>query len=374
MPNVYIPFSKTFFSKSGQARKQAGVAECRKDSPIWLIAIKRVLLLYIVFTSSTGLAGEIDCDYNYGLGKLQIVSQAPAQSLRLNLPLLIPGDIKPGWGIDIHATWANVWASETTFLLDYEILNTVMAATYGINRRFGISVAFDNRNYFGGALDNFIQEFHDLFSIDLNGRGEVPKNRNVVQRFDPQTGDTVTFSASELNNSGVSLLLNYNITPGTQTWPSMNVLGIARYALKSADIFSNNHQICCGFGVSFAKRWSKRWYTYLSGGYTFFDDYEMRVMESDLEPLRFEDNQLTSLFALSWLYTPTFAILAQYLYSGPDIKNVDKLDSPSHEVHLGFRWRNQHYGMIEFALIENFIEYSNSPDFGLHVGWSYLLD
>jgi len=225
-----------------------------------------------LLTATTGFGGEVDYAHNHGLGILQIVSHSPAQTLRLTLPMLIPGDIKPGWGTHIHATWTNVWVSESTFLLDYEMLNTVVAATYGFNNHVGLSVAFDNRNYFGGVMDNFIQEFHDLFSIDLNGRGEVPKNRNVVQRFDPQTGDTVTFSASELNNSGVSLLLNYNITPGTQTWPSMNVLGIARYALKSADIFRNNHQICCGFGVSCAKRWSKRWYTYLSGGYTFFDD------------------------------------------------------------------------------------------------------
>lgn len=346
----------------------------RKDFPIWLVAIKRVLVLFLL-TATTGFAGEIDYAYNHGLGTLQIVSQSPAQSLRLTLPMLIHGDIKPGWGTDIQTTWANVWVSESTFLLDYEILETVIAATYGFNNRLGLSVAFDNRNYFGGVMDNFIHEFHDLFNIGHNGRDEVPKNRKVIQRLDQQTGDTVAFSASELNNNGVALLLNYNITHGTQTWPSLNVFGMARYALNSAEIFNHgNHQVDCGFGLGFAKRWSKRWYTYAAVGYTFFDDYEVRVTESDLEPLRFEDYQLTGLFSLSWHYTPTLAILAQYLYSGSDIKNVDKLDDPSHEVHLGFRWNSRHYGMIEFALIENVITYNNSPDFGLHAGWSYLFD
>jgi hypothetical protein len=328
-----------------------------------------------LLTATTGFAGEPNYAHNHGLGTLQIDSQSPAQSLRLTLPMLIPGDIKPGWGTDIHTTWANVWVSNSTFLLDYEILDTVIAATYGINNRLGLSVAFDNRDYFGGVMDNFIQEFHDLFNIGQNGRDEVPKNRKIIQRFDQQTGDTVTFSASELNNSGVTLLLNYNITHGTQTWPSLNVFGMARYVLNAAGIFNHgNHQVDCGFGLGFAKRWSKRWYTYAAVGYTLFDDYEVYVTESDLEPLRFEDYQLTGMFSLSWHYTPTLAILVQYLYSGPDIKNVDKLDDPSHEVHLGFRWNCRHYGMIEFALIENVITFNNSPDFGLHAGWSYLFD
>jgi len=338
------------------------------------MAIKRVLVLFLL-TATTGFAGETNYAHNHGLGILQIVSQSPAQSLRLTQPMLIPGDIKSGWGTSIQTTWANVCVRGSTLQLDYEILDTVIAATYGFNNRLGLSVAFDNRNYFGGAMDNFIHEFHDLFNIGHNGRDEVSKNRKVIQRFDQQTGDTVTFSASELNNNGVALLLNYNITHGTQTWPSLNVFGMARYALNSAEIFNHgNHQVDCGFGLGFAKRWSKRWYTYAAVGYTIFDDYEVRITESDLEPLKFEDYQLTGMFSLSWHYTPTLAILAQYLYSGPGIKNVDKLDDPSHEVHLGFRWNSRHYGMIEFALIENVITYNNSPDFGLHAGWSYLFD
>jgi signal peptidase I len=337
-----------------------------------LMVIGGVLVLFFL-TATTGFGGEIDYAHNRGLGTLQIVSQSPAQSLRLTLPMLIPGDIKPGWGIDIHATWTNVWASESTFLLDYEMLDTIIAATYGFNNRLGLSVAFDNRNYFGGVMDNCIQEFHDMFNIDQDGRDEVPKNRKVVQRFDPQTGDTIEFSADELNNNGVALLLNYNITHGTQTWPSLNAFGVARYALNSAEIFNHgNHQVDCGFGLGFAKRWSKRWYTYAALGYTIFDDYEVRATEPDLEPLEFEDYQFTGMFSLSWHYTPTFAIVAQYLFSGPDIRNIDKLDDPSHEVHLGFKWHSQHYGMIEFALIENVITWNNTPDFGLHAGWSYV--
>jgi hypothetical protein len=318
-------------------------------------------------------AEEIDFSYNRGLGTLQILSQSPAQSLRLALPMPIPGDIKPGWGTHIHATWTNVWAKESTYLLDYEMLNTFIGATYGFNVRFGLAVAFDSRNYFGGAMDNSIQGFHSLLNIDHDDRGQAQKNRKVVQRSDPQSGDTAEFSADELNNNGVTLLLNYNITHGTRTWPSLNVFGVGRYALNSAEIFDHSgHRMDWGLGFGFAKRWSTRWYTYVTLGSTFFDDYEVGAMGTDLEPMEFEDDQLSGMFSLSWHYTPTFTIVSQYLYSGPDIKDIEKLDDPSHEVHLGFKWKTQHHGMIEFAFIENIITWENSPDFGIHAGWSHV--
>jgi len=59
----------------------------------------------------------------------------------------------------------------------------------------------------------------------------------------------------------------------------------------------------------------------------------------------FENNAFTGLFVLSWHYTPSFAILAQYLYSGPSIKNIDGLDEASHEVHVGFKWKTK-YGLL----------------------------
>jgi hypothetical protein len=290
----------------------------------------------------------------------------------MTLPIVVPGSIKPGLGVHAQTTWTNVWADESEYLLDYEMLDTVLTVTYGFNKRLGLAVTFSNRNYFGGEMDNFIEGFHDLFNISQSGRDEVPKDRKIVQLLDPQTGKTaVQFSAHDLNNDRIDLLLNYNISHGTRTWPSVNVYGVASYSLESAELFKDDHQVDFGFGLGFAKRWSERWYTYAAVGFSIFDDREVRKPAPNVEPLKFEDNQFTGMFSLSYHWTPNFAILAQYLYNGPAIKNIDTLDKPSHEVNLGFKWNTRRFGMIEFALIENVITYDNSPDFGLHLGWTY---
>jgi hypothetical protein len=342
----------------------------------WL-RVKRCLFIvmalnFSVLTAVTVCAQELSYDYNRGLGKLNIRSQSPAQSLRLNMPLPIPGDIKPGWGTRLGLTWSNMWASGSKYLLDYEMFDTIVSVDYGFTERLGLELSFENRHYFGGAMDGLIQGFHNLFGVDQNGRDEVPKNRKVVQRFDPETGLMLSeTSASELDNNGLSLLLNYNLTHGTEIWPSVNVFGIVRYGLTCADICTDKHPVDFGFGTGFAKRWIKNWYTYAALGYTLYESRKPRITAPGVEPIEFDNNAISGVFALSWRLTPNFSIVGQYLYSDPDIKNIAEMDKASQEVDFGFNWKTT-YGLLEFAVIENIVNYDNSADFGLHWGWSYI--
>jgi len=305
-----------------------------------------VALICTAFSAVPGRTQELSDDYNYGLGKIDLRSQSPAQSLRFTLPLLIPGDIKSGWGVRIASTWSNVWADESEYLLDYEMSDTIVTATYGFNKRFGLSLEFENRNYFGGHMDGFIQGFHDLFGIDQEGRDDVSKDRKVIQRFDPNTGQLLSeTSAEDLENNGMVFLMNYTLTHGTKIWPSANVFGAVRYGLSCADLCDEDHPVDVGLGFGLAKRWSERWYTYASLGYTWYESRDVLETAPGLAPMDFENNAFTGLFVLSWHYTPSFAILAQYLYSGPSIKNIDGLDEASHEVHVGFKWKTK-YGLL----------------------------
>jgi hypothetical protein len=338
---------------------------------ISLVFIAVVALSCIAFPTVPGWTQELSDDYNYGLGKIDLRSQSPAQSLRFTLPLLIPGDINAGWGFRIANTWTNVWAEESEYVLDYEMSETLVTLTYGFNKRFGVSIEFENRNYFGGHMDGLIQGFHDLFGIDQEGRDDVSKGRKVIQRFDPKTGQMLSeTSAEDLENNAMVFLMNYTLTHGTKIWPAANVFGAVRYALSCAELCRDNHPVDAGFGLGLAKRWTERWYTYASLGYTLYESREVLEPAPGVAPMDFEDNAFTGLFVIAWHYTPSFSILAQYLYSGASIKNIDVLDEASHEVHFGFKWKTK-YGMLEFAIIENVVTMSNSPDFGVHGGWGF---
>lgn len=324
-----------------------------------------VALILTLSIAPAGKAGATDLDDNYGMGKLEIRSQAIGQSLRLTLPMLIPGDIAQGRRVYAGMTWTNVWARDREFLLDYEMLDTLLGFGYGFGDRWGVGMFIDHRAYFGGAMDSFIEGFHDWFGIDQDGRDQAPSGRSVIEMYDPDTGEkTVEISADELSNTGLSLLLNHNVDFDHPLLPSLNIYGVARYPLQSPEVFEKSHRLDYGVGLGLSKRWFDRWHTYAVLGYTWYADRG----KTDPGEVTFENQQLIGLFAIGWQYSADVNFIAQYVYGSAVIKTLEALDKASHEVHLGFRWRlNQTY-MLDFALIENIITMDNSPDFGLHLG------
>ncbi len=108
----------------------------------------------------------------------------------------------------------------------------------------------------------------------------------------------------------------------------------------------------------------------MSMGYTLYQP-RTTTAAPGVTPIEFEDKAFNGLFGLAWNYTPDFAIIVQYLYSGSDIKNLQGVDKPSHEIHMGFKWKTG-YGIMEFAFTENIINMDNSPDFGVHTAWNYM--
>lgn len=314
---------------------------------------------------STGLADDGGGRENHGMGILGIRSQAIGQSLRLTMPMLIPGDIPTGWRSYLGMTWTNIWANDADFLLDYEMLDTVVGVGYGFNDRWGVAAFVDNRSYFGGAMDDFIIGFHSLFGIDQDGRDTAPRGRSVIVDPDIQN-QTASLAASDLGNTGVSLLLNANIEFGPPAWPSMNIYGVTRYALVPAKVFSNSDRFDYGLGMGLSKRWASRWYTHAVLGYTLYADRGATTVGNVV----FSDQQLSGMFSLAWQYSPSLALMAQYLYSSAVIETIPDLDTASHEVHLGVKWRLGKAYVLDFALIENIITMDNSPDFGLHFGVS----
>ncbi len=104
-----------------------------------------VLLISLALPPNS-FSDETGFDYNYGPGTLQLRSQSPTQSLRLTMPSVIPGAIKPGiLSVNAGTTWTNVWVDSSKVKLDYEMLDTHIAVSYGINKRLGFGMAFDQR-------------------------------------------------------------------------------------------------------------------------------------------------------------------------------------------------------------------------------------
>lgn len=328
------------------------------------------IIFLLVIVNSPAFCKEDLEKLNYGLGILNIRSQSVGQSFRLTLPLLVPGDIKPGYTTFAQTTWTNVWAQEKNYLLDYEMLDSTLGLSYGVNDHWGMSVVIDSRSYFGGNMDSFIQGFHDLLGMEQNGRDDHETGRSIISQYDPATGLLMgENSADEINNSGLNLLINYNFTHGNRSLPAVNLYGIARYAFEAADIVSSGNGIDLGLGLGLAKKWYSNFYTYGIAGYTLYNNQD----ETQKAIIALRNRQFTGLFAMAYTLSENAAILAQYLYSSSVVETIHGLDEPSHEVHLGMKFRLGKKTFMDISIIENIITMDNSPDFGVHLGLGFQI-
>lgn len=328
--------------------------------------LPKVLLLLFFLATLFVLPVHAETD-NSSLGILHIRSQAPMQSLRMVMPLISAGSIKPGWGLFLAGAWTNVWADETSYYLDYEMLDTRAAISYGVNEKLGISLAYDNRSYFGGTLDGFIQGFHSTFGLDQPGRKSVSKNLSRVGQIGENAGES---DADIFRNSGATLVLSYDLTPGDKTWPAVNISTAIRYGLETGKAFPQNHPVDYGFSVGLAKRWAEKWYSHVILSYTFYDMDRGRDVPGFTD-IRMEDQQLGSFFSVGYDYSDQLKILVQYMRYEAAVKDIKGLDEASNEVHLGFKYLTEKLGTFEFGLIENIINMDNTPDFGMNLGWQY---
>jgi len=332
----------------------------------WLSAL--MLSMCFLVINMTCQAEEFRDDYNLGLGPLSLSTTSPGQSLRFTLPSIIPGQIKPGWGFRINTSTSNVWLNEPEFLLDFEIFDTNVAASYGFNNRLGIMTFFNQRKFYGGILDGSIERFHDWFGLEQDGRNEWPQYKTHVILKDEQ-GKTIVHEddvGSSLNNNGLGMGLHYVLDFGGKRMPAVGVTAMVRYGLEGPE--GPGRPLDLGLGLGLSKRIAKRWYAYGHLGYTHYGQTEYDTFVNE-----FEENSFSGMATIAWHLKPNLSTLVQYQVHEGAVKNFGTFSNPAHEVTLGFKWLMPHGGVFEFGLIENFIIIDNSSDFGIHIGYGYSL-
>jgi len=206
----------------------------RTENRLILSVIFCCFLWMLFFTIKQAAADIMPPDYNHGLGPLDYRSSSPGKSIRLSMPILGPAMIKPGWGINMIAGTNNVWLNENDYLFDYELFDGHISVTYGFNENFGIIGFIDHRYYWGGIMDGFIENGHDLFNIGQNGRDQWPENKTYFMLKDSE--GEILYSSDSINqdfeNTGIGIGFNHILTNGNQQWiPAVSLGGILRYGI-----------------------------------------------------------------------------------------------------------------------------------------------
>jgi len=311
-----------------------------------------------------GFRGRSICFSHVGYGPIKLQSQSPFQALRLGMIPLTPSTLSRGQKeVRGAASWVNIWnVSEGEYLFDYEMLQTTLTLDYGITDTLQIGVGAEVRGRFGGAMDGFIQGFHDLFGIEQNGRDLVRKG-DFTFEIDPSAsrpGVALTSDDKGIFSQNLLVTLQHNVTCGTARLPAFSYAVTARVEAGDSHDLKGGSGFDIGASVSLSRRFGK-FYAYGTLSYSIFG----RERFHDVE---LRDDQLTGLLAMEWRLTPWMSLLIQYLVSEGVAEDLGEISKPSHEVTLGWKGEVKKGTVVEVGLIENVITYDNSPDFGVHLG------
>ena len=96
----------------------------------------------------------------------------------------------------------------------------------------------------------------------------------------------------------------------------------------------------------------------------------MRNDNSENRGLELEDNQISFLTALEWRLRSHHSLVVQLLLTEGVMTGFDPFSDRSDELTIGWKYEIIDKGILEVGLIENILSFDNSPDFGVHVGFT----
>ncbi len=299
-----------------------------------------------------------------GDGPLHFRTLSPFQAVRAGFAPVTPSNLPPGcFELGHAASWVNLWAySQGRWLLDYEIADNSLWLSMGLSDRFVATVEVQHSARFGGHIDHWIEEFHDLFGLPQGHREEFPEDDFHFEVAPDGSRPAVALSKGDRGTfvtSGTATL-QYALTPGDEVWPAISV-GLSIRAASHADIHSQG--IDASLSLSAARRFGD-FHVYVSGNFAWYGHEDFQDIE--LRPL-----QWTWLAAVEWRFMPRTTFVFQYLLSQGAVSRYEDFSKPSHEITFGWKVELWPGTVIEIGVVENIVTFDNSPDVGMHGGITY---
>lgn len=314
-----------------------------------------------------------------GLGPFFLPAIGTDESYREIPAFVSPNDHTEGrFQLNTTARWTNIWAyhiesdkpydwdkpakeqelKHGSFFIDVERLTVTNRISFRATDALGFEATIPFVCQGGGIMDGFIEGFHKTFGIGQHHRTDWDRDD---ASFDVVNKNGVLDDA----NGHVSDTYFGNIQVGASyrflnRWPISMVRILAKLPTSN---YSESLEFR-GYDVtlqgSTAWQWG-RFLGYHGAGVSYFGDRGPK--DVDFKRVRYSMMNTGEV-----MLSPEFSLIL-HTVAATAAADYPELDEPIIEVTLGFK-KVLGAGVFEFGLIENMIYYDNSPDFGLHAGYS----
>ena len=335
---------------------------------IQCVSVVRILLLSLLIAAFAVTPAFSQKPHDGPMGFMAMSSQSPLQQLRFGL-LHAPPWVLPDGALAFYAehNWRNVWLySPGLYRIDAEIQELVLRGCMGIDGSSSVSIELPLRYVSGGILDGFIEDFHSFFGIANDYRDQFPRNQFA---FEMNLDDgQENWSRAGTGQTGFAL---GNIVLGiSRKLPYFRPLGIE--ATLSANLklptgtrtdYFGGQSVDVGAMISMVRGFGPL-YLYASPGIVYYSQQEeigivlrqwhfSGLFAAELHPANTNN---------SWI--------AQLLIESGIAKTFGGFTQDTYELTMGYKRRLSKSTVLEIGVLENLFHFDNSPDIGLHAGFT----
>ena len=337
---------------------------------------RTIVVLVMLAAASAPAVGLEDT----GLGPIEIAPLGPSLVFRDTPAFLFsPPQAVGGMRFNAAVNWLNYWLfnieSEVpyasgqdpdtfpfeygTFLIDMEVLSLTPRVEWQASRRLRMDASLQVFAIGGGALDAFIEGFHDAFSIDNHRRDEWERDR-VSLLYIQRDGTRVALDEGDLEGGHWG---NAAVGATVSLWEgrtASSVRAVVKAPTASLEYFGSN-------GWDGTLQWNWAWCSGRVCGYHGVG-FTRHGSGGDGE-VELKTRRLSLMSALETRISPRTSALLQLMWADP-YADYPEIDEPVFEMTLGLKKRLRN-SVLEIGFIENLLFYDNSPDIGFHIALTW---
>ena len=314
---------------------------------------------------------------NWGLGLFEVTDPFLLNLNRLALwtgsPEILP---HAGLALALRSSWSNTYAfANGRYVIDGEVRTVTASLRVGLFDRIelGINLPYQWRG--GGIMDDFIDGFHDAFSLPGADRSRVPEDRyrvsGLVVGDGPFSYDHAGYGFSDLTLEG-----RVQLTQGGAYAPAVTA-GLLLRLPTGRRKFDLSDGVDVSFTLDLSKRLGARspFVLYAGGAVTYYAHAHLngltqyRVRGQLHLGLEWELTDWISLVAHGWIESRRQHKLFRDLNDrNPGSPFFDSDLAFGHYVSLiagGFKFEPREGWIFEVGVLENLIDPETTADFGV---------
>jgi hypothetical protein len=301
---------------------------------------------------------------NIGYGSFHPAALGFFASLRPGFIPRLPTNLPAGM-FEVRATesWAKVISEKDgAYDLDYEVLRTEAALSYGLPLGMLLELDFDTASRVGGILDPFMNGFHNTFGIPLGPRGRLPNDAFRIHLEPGQGRPNINLDGDAGDPFARTLTLTFQqiVFHGGERWPTLSYSISVGPSLEPYGGLSGGSPVALAASISLSKGYGD-FHVALGFDYAWFglEDY----LGSTLRATRWG-----ILAVAEWNCFDNFSLAIEFLSMRGQIDSFSGFSRPSFELNYGFHWEILRSFRIDFSMIHDLENPANAPDFGFQLG------